>query len=222
MKISNRLKLIASLVPDDANVLDVGCDHALLDIFLVTHKKNIRAIASDINSGPLKRAIDNVKFYKVDHAIDVKQGDGIVNITAEVDTIIISGLGGNTIIDILKKDLDKLKNVKTLVISPHGEEEKVRRFITSIGYEIADEIFTCDQNKAYVIIKFVRGNKKYTDLEMRYGPIILKNKNEYFYKYYSECRANLKELLKEIPKDKKNIYDDIEEEIERLDKILKV
>ena len=51
MKISNRLKLIASFVDDNSYVIDVGCDHALLDIFLVQTKKNIKTIASDINEG---------------------------------------------------------------------------------------------------------------------------------------------------------------------------
>ena len=63
MKINNRLKKIGDLVDANSFCLDVGCDHALLDIYVVKNKKNIKAIASDINEKPLKIAKENIKKY---------------------------------------------------------------------------------------------------------------------------------------------------------------
>ena len=56
MKINNRLKMIGDLVQANSFCLDVGCDHALLDIYLVHRNKNIKAVASDIAEGPLEQA----------------------------------------------------------------------------------------------------------------------------------------------------------------------
>ena len=53
MKLSKRLQVVASFIPDNSSLLDVGCDHALLDIFLMQTKKNIQIMASDINPNPL-------------------------------------------------------------------------------------------------------------------------------------------------------------------------
>ena len=222
MKISNRLKIIASFVDDNSNIFDVGCDHALLDIFLVLNKKNVKAIASDINPGPLERAKENIKFYQVEDLVEVNLGDGIKDIDNDVDTIIISGLGGETIIDILKKDESNLNNIKTLILSPHSDEKEVRKFLSSINFKIEDEKLIYDLNKPYTIIKFVKGKEEYNELELLYGPILLKNKDENFYKYYEENLDNLKRIIKNIPKENTDTYKKIEEEIERLDKILKV
>ena len=38
MKINSRLKQIGDLVDTNSLVLDIGCDHALLDIYLVENK----------------------------------------------------------------------------------------------------------------------------------------------------------------------------------------
>ena len=65
MKISKRLRVISEFIPDNSFFLDIGCDHALLDIYTIQNKKNTKAIASDINEGPLKSAKENIKKYKL-------------------------------------------------------------------------------------------------------------------------------------------------------------
>ena len=218
MKISNRLKLVASFVDDNSYVIDVGCDHALLSIFLAKHKNNIKVIASDVNEGPLEGARKNIKLYNLEDKIEIKLGDGIKTINENVDTIIISGLGGETIIDILKKDVSLLQNVKTIILSPHSAVYETRKEITSLGYKIVDEIFTYDQNKPYNIIKFIKGQEKYTEDELYFGPVILKNKNEYFYKYYNDLKNKETKILETIPKENIDIRNKIIKEIERLDR----
>ncbi len=218
MKISNRLKLVASFVDDNSHVIDVGCDHALLSIFLVKTKNNVKVIASDVNEGPLEGARKNIKLYNLEDKIEIKLGDGIKTINEDTDTIIISGLGGETIIDILKDDLTRLKNIKTIILSPHSAVYETRKELTSLGYKIVDEIFTYDQNKPYNIIKFIKGQETYTDDELYFGPIILKNKNEYFYKYYNDLNNKNKKILETIPKENESIRNKIIKEIERLDR----
>lgn len=219
MKISNRLKLIASFVDDNSYVIDVGCDHALLDIFLVQNKANVKTIASDVNKGPLDSAVKNIQDYELEDKIEVKLGDGIRTINNQVDTIVISGLGGETIIDILKEDINRLKNVKTIILSPHSDIYQVRKEVTNLGYKIVDELFIYDQKKPYVIIKFVKGKEKYSDDELFFGPIILKEKNDSFYRYYHELIKKNKEVLEKVPNDN-IIKKSIEKEIKKIESVL--
>ena len=100
MKINDRLKMIGDLVEANSFCLDVGCDHAFLDIYLVKRKDNIRAIASDIAEGPVEAAKENIKREKLDKEIEVRLGNGLDTYSDEVDTIIISGMGGRNIIGI--------------------------------------------------------------------------------------------------------------------------
>ena len=75
IKISNRLKTIADFIKPEDYILDVGCDHALLPIYILLNKKNVKAIASDINKKPLERAKANKKLYKV-KSLKIVQEDG--------------------------------------------------------------------------------------------------------------------------------------------------
>lgn len=220
MKISNRLKLIASFVDDNSYVIDVGCDHALLDIFLVKNKDNIRVIASDVNEGPLEGARKNIELYNLEDKIEVKLGDGIEEINNDVDTIVISGLGGETIISILKKDVSKLNNIKTMILSPHSDIYEVRKEISKLGFKIDKEEFIYDQKKPYIIIKFIRGKEKYTEDELFFGPILLKENNDLLYKYYQELNEKNKKIFNKIPDDN-HIKNKLEKDIKKIEEFLK-
>ena len=93
MKINARLKKIGDLAPANSFCLDIGCDHALLDIYLVHKNKNIKAVASDIAEGPLEQAKENIKRERLEKEIEVRLGDGLSTYSKEIDTIIISGMG---------------------------------------------------------------------------------------------------------------------------------
>lgn len=219
MKISKRLKAISNYIEDNSNVIDVGCDHALLDIYLFNNKKNIKLIASDVKEGPLKQAKKNMEKYGCN--IKVKLGNGIETIESDTDTIVIAGMGGDTIIDILNAGKDKLDNVSSMVISPQSEWKKVRTFICSLGFYISNEQIIEDSGKFYLIVKFVKGTKKYNDTELEYGPILLKNKSESFEKYYSLLLQSKIKIVKKVPiyKFKDRIKE--QKQINSLKKILK-
>ena len=111
MKINNRLKMIGDLVSANSFCLDVGCDHALLDIYLVKRKEGIKAIASDVKEGPLEQAKKNIKREHLEKEIEVRLGDGLNTYSEEVDTVIISGMGGRNIIGICKNNLKRLIHI---------------------------------------------------------------------------------------------------------------
>ena len=145
MKINSRLKKIGDLVEANSFCLDVGCDHALLDIYLVSKKKNIQAVASDIAEGPLEQAKNNIKRERLEDKIETRLGSGLKTYTDEINTVIISGMGGRNIIGICKEDLKILKKIDTLIISPNNYQDDVKRFLTKNGFYIENEEFVKDK-----------------------------------------------------------------------------
>ena len=100
-KLSRRLEVVASYVRDNSKVIDIGCDHGFLSIFLAKKYDNIKIIASDINENALGNAIENINKMNLQDKIDVRLGNGLDVISAlEIDTIVISGMGANTIVEI--------------------------------------------------------------------------------------------------------------------------
>ena len=145
MKINARLKKIGDLVESNSYCLDVGCDHALLDIYLVLKNKNIKTVASDIAKGPLEQAKKNIKKERLEEKIEVRLGDGLSTYSDEINTIIISGMGGRNIIGICKKSPKVLKKVETLIISPNNYQEDVKKYLTKVGFYIQNEEFVKDK-----------------------------------------------------------------------------
>ena len=105
MKLSKRLYTVASLIDKNKRVIDVGCDHAYLDIYLTLNNLN-NCLATDINKNAIKSAIENIKKYKLENKIEIKVTDGLKNIDVNKDDIIvISGMGTYTILDILNTNI---------------------------------------------------------------------------------------------------------------------
>lgn len=200
MKINARLKKIGDLVEANSFCLDVGCDHALLDIYLVRQNKNIRAVASDVKEGPVLQAKKNIKQEKLEEVIEVRLGDGLSTYTKDIDTVIISGMGGRNIISICKNDMKNFKMVSTYIVSPNNYQEDVKRFFVKNGYYIANEEFVKDKRFIYQIIILKKGKKKYTKKEFFFGPVFLLKKGPLFREYYEREMKAREILLDLLPK----------------------
>ncbi len=183
MRINERLKRVASYVDDNSYIIDVGCDHALLDIYLIKTKKNIKTIASDISDGPLEYAYKNIEKENLLNKIKITKRNGIDNLEKEVDTIVISGMGTSNVLDIIFRNKDNLKNIKKIIISSNNDWYILRKTFTENNYYIKEEDIILENNKFYPIIIFEKGTKKYKKYELKYGPILLKSNNEVFKKY---------------------------------------
>ena len=146
--INHRLKTIAELVEEGSHVIDIGCDHAFLDIYLAQTKQNVFLIASDNKKGPLEQAEANIRKYHLEDKIKLKLGDGVDPIESDTDTIVISGMGGLNIIGILKYKTSLYHQVDTLILSPNNDVERVRKEVAHLGfyivYEVLVEIYLSD------------------------------------------------------------------------------
>lgn len=200
MKINNRLKAIGDLVEANSFCLDVGCDHAFLDIYLVKKGIGIKAVASDILEGPLSQAKQNIKKEGLEKEIETRLGNGLETYSSEVDTVIISGMGGRNMIGIFKNKLNILKKIETIIISPNNYQEDIKRFLCKNGFMIADEVLVKEKKFIYQIIKFKRGKKHYSKKEYFFGPINLEKKDKLFYEYFQREVKSREILIEVLPK----------------------
>lgn len=199
--LSIRLKEIASFIPDNVKMVDIGCDHALLDIYLYKNKKNIKIIASDINENALEQAKKNIKKYKLDKSIETRLSNGLDNINSdEIDTIVISGMGSHTIVGILRMNQKKLINVGNIIIQSNNHIDFLRERILELNYYIDSEKLVKDNNIIYTIISFKKGKKRYNKKEIYFGPYLLKENSNLFKEKNKQDLEKLEYLYKIIPK----------------------
>lgn len=154
-----RLALLASLVPQDASVADVGTDHGYLPVYLLQQKRICRAIASDINALPLEHARRTALAYGVTEGITFRLCAGLTAIAPqEVDTVIIAGMGGETILSILKDA--PWTRVKHLLLQPMTKAELLRSWLTENGYAIVQEHLVRDKDTLYAVITATGGESE--------------------------------------------------------------
>lgn len=200
-KLSKRLEVVASFIKDNSKIIDIGCDHGLLSIYLAGIYKNIKIIASDVNKNALSSAIKNIKESNLEDRIETRLGSGLDIVSPdEIDTVVIAGMGSNTIVGILKYSRDKLANVDNIIVQSNTDLYFLRKNITNIGYYIEDEILIEDKNIIYTIIKFTKGKKRYNYKELYLGPILVNKKDKLFKKKNEKELKTLKMIDKNITK----------------------
>ena len=129
LKLSERLQMMADAVAEGAAAADIGTDHGYLPIWLACNKRCRRVILSDINRGPLRKAQENIQNYLPDFPFDLRQGSGIsVLDPGDADTVIIAGMGGNLILNILLDNPEKTFSISRFILQPRNHPELLRRW----------------------------------------------------------------------------------------------
>lgn len=161
MEIGKRLKMIASMVDNNSDcIADIGTDHGYIPVYLVKNSICKRAIASDINKGPLKKARINIEMESCENKIQCRLGAGLSTLKpSEADGIVIAGMGGNLIRDIIEDDKEIFKNLKFAVLQPAQNPEILRRYVYESGYKIIDEDICIDDGIFYEVIKVCYGSE---------------------------------------------------------------
>lgn len=154
MELSGRLKLITQMVPMCRTVCDVATDHALIPIELLLNAKCERVIASDINERPLEVAKKNISQYDLQDKIEIRVGSGVSTIVpGEAEVIVIAGIGGILMSELLESGKDVLKASKVLILQPMNYYEDVREWLYDNGFLIYDEeLIDDDEYRIYNII----------------------------------------------------------------------
>ena len=133
-KLDSRLITAADMVRGDS-VADIGTDHAYIPIYLLKTNKCLRAVASDINAGPLKNAKENAAAYGVDKKVDFYLTDGTKGIDlSAVTDIVICGMGGELCARIVY-ECERAHDLN-FVLQPMSAVHKLRSFLYSEGKKI--------------------------------------------------------------------------------------
>lgn len=192
--LSDRLLSLTKFINKKDLVADIGCDHGLLSIYLVKNKLCKKVIATDINPKALNNAINNIKNNNLVKEIETKLGKGLEPIKDEnINTVIISGMGTNTIIHMFE-NVDKKYKVIT---QSNNDYYNLRKYFINKGYKIKGESIVLDNDKYYINIVFIPGIKKYSKKELLYGSFLINDKKNINY-FISILNKN-KSIYKKIP-----------------------
>ncbi len=177
IRLDQRLTAIANLV-DYGMVADVGCDHGKLGYYLVSTDRVSGVIATDISAPSLAKAQELAKENGVSSIMQTRLGDGLEPVASgEVDTVIIAGLGGDVIANILSRAREEGKTFKHFLLSANTHPEKVRREIERCAHTIVyDDVMDC-AGKVYTIIKTQIGESKLDEKQVKYGAFYKTNEN---------------------------------------------
>lgn len=178
----NRIKAIASLVDNDALVVDIGTDHAYLPIYLYENDITKNIVASDISSNALLFAKSNLEKHNLRGKIKLVVSDGFINLDECFDIAIISGVGTETI----KKILDNEVLPNKLILSSHKNVSDLREYMFKIGYKIEKEIIVYENNIYYNIIKYVKGKDNLSKYDLLVGLSNDINYKKHLLKKYKE------------------------------------
>lgn len=188
-----RLKTLASFIKKKDKVVDIGCDHAYLSIYLIKNNLCKSVIASDINSNALNNAKQNIKKEKLEKEIPTILSDGLENINqSKVDTIVVSGMGTATIVHILEKvEIDKIKKI---ILQSNNDLYSLRKKMQEFGYYLAQEKVVFEKKHYYVIGEYTKEPRKLKKRELIFGIYYFENK-----KYYQYLKQEFYKINKKIP-----------------------
>jgi len=202
--LSERLSRIASYVPRGSVVADIGTDHALLPIYLVKEGICPRAIACDLFPGPLDSAKANVILYKLTRSIEIRQGDGLEPLQpGEADVIVIAGMGGAKIKEILERSPAVLENVSCLILQPQRGSGIVRKWLFDQNWMIADEDLVLERDQFYEII-VAQPNAQKPQYEINddalfdIGPLLIEKKHPLLIPFLEDKMRTAKNVLRSL------------------------
>ena len=211
--ISERLKAVAGMVTKGKKVADIGTDHGYVPIYLVENSICSKVYAMDINEGPLKIADKNIAIHGLNYKIETIQSNGMDKLKDNmVDGAIISGMGGDLIVDILSRGKN-IKGIKELVLSPHKRVDLVRKYLLKNNWEIIDEKMLIDSGKYYTIIKALKNDKNlhmYSDVELKYGKILLDNKDLILKGYLEKEYSKFADIFEKMKANKSDNMQEVE------------
>lgn len=195
--LSKRLLTIASFVQPGSRIADIGTDHGYLPIYLVEQGVAAHGIAMDIRKGPLDRAREHIKEAGLEAQIETRLSDGVEKLQpGEADTVIIAGMGGPLILDILNAGENVRSRIREFVLSPQSDWRGFRLGLKELELDICREEMVFEDGKYYLIVKAVHSSDMSVrgaedaderplekELSARFGAILLREKNPVLKEY---------------------------------------
>lgn len=155
--LSKRLQCIVDFISENTIIADIGTDHGLLPCHLIQRKIAKRVIATDISEPSLNKTVLLANQYKLRASIQCRVGDGLSTLRPyEVDTVVIAGMGGVLISDIIDNSPSVAESVLTFVLQPMTADVELRQYLFLRGFAIEDERLVYDMGKFYHTMKVAK------------------------------------------------------------------
>jgi tRNA (adenine22-N1)-methyltransferase len=198
--LSKRLQAVNAMVTPGYTVCDVGCDHAHTMICLVQQDAIPRAIAMDINKGPLERARVHIAEHGLADKIEVRLSDGLTALSiGEAEILIIAGMGGPLMQAILSAYPAKTAAFREIILQPQSEIPAFRRYLRRNGFRTIAEEMVLENDKFYPLMKVIPGVPDPRETEQitiadYYGDLLLKERHpvlRMYIKYEQRITLNI-------------------------------
>lgn len=206
INLSKRLELIANEVKKGAKVADIGTDHAYIPIYLVQNDIAQRVYACDIKEGPLLSAKENISAYGCGEKIETRLSNGLQAMkSGEFDTVIIAGMGGELIREILSAGEHLRTEDIEYILSPHSKLNEFREYLRTNNYQVLKEFMLKCGGKFYTVIKALYNPDfkpdykpdKY-ELYDTFGYYLIKNKDKVLYEYLQKEEKKYENIIKRL------------------------
>lgn len=196
IKLSKRLNKIAELVDFGASVTDVGTDHGYVPNFLCENKISSDIIATDISKNSLEKSIELTRELGNEKFVRNILANGIVD--ENRDNIIIAGLGGIQIAEIIANSIDIAKSSKKLILQPMQKTNTLRRELNNMGFEIFDEEIIYEDGRYFEIILAKFSNNIDMNLkeeDFYFSKKLIEKKDKTYLSYLEEKKTYLKSII---------------------------
>lgn len=208
LNVSKRLQTIARFLPTNAFFADIGTDHAYLPCYICLNDPNAFAIAGDVSEGPYQRALETVQKFTLNDQIDVRLGDGLHIVDEKTDFIeqlVIAGMGGPLMKNILTNGLKQLKTVSRIILQPNTGFKHVRQWLLEHGYAIVAETIVQENEHLYeIIVADLDAKQPYSSItsiknkQLLFGPLLMDEKSLLFRKKWSAELMHLRGVVGQI------------------------
>ncbi len=234
LQLSKRMQAVADLAEEVDVLADVGTDHAYIPIYMAECGKLKKAIAMDINQGPLMRARDHIQQYGVSDYIETRLSDGLNALKpGEADTIVIAGMGGALMERILTQGETVAHMARRLVLQPQSELLAFRCFLLEHGYQIVAEDMVYEENKFYTIMaaKPMQVNQQVSgcclsQTELKYGPLLIQKRHPVLKLYLQRQQKQKQEILEQLSVNAKRDISrrrfQVEQDLAEIEKVLQL
>lgn len=211
MELSDRLRAVAELVTPHLIIADVGTDHGYVPIYLVQNEICPKAIAMDVNQGPLERAEMHIRAYHLESKIQTRLSDGLKELRqGEADAVILAGMGGGLMIRILESSKEVVNAMKECILQPQTELYRVREYLLKEGFDFLEEKMILEEGKYYPMMKIrpPRETKEteernaqvrlWSKAELTYGKLLIQQKNPVLMEYLQREHSAKKRILMQL------------------------
>ncbi|WP_396424799.1 tRNA (adenine(22)-N(1))-methyltransferase [Lactococcus cremoris] len=225
IKLSKRLKAVADYVDKGAKLADIGSDHAYLPTYLVQKNEVEFAVASEVVKGPFEIAKNHVAQANLKENIQVRLANGLAAIenVDKIDTIVIAGMGGILISEILEAGKGKLSSVKRLILQANNHEDTLRQWLTEHQFVIKAEQILLEAGKFYEIIvaePTTNENPVLSANDLLFGPFLSKEKSVIFQQKWQKELNTLNKIIDRLPDEQTEKREEVLTEIAKIKEVL--